>query len=330
MNTCACETRLTSWLLGDLPPAEAETLRRHVAECAACRTLARELEPVVAALRQGLADAPAKAPRLYPAQRRRVLATPYHTRFRRWWSGSHRGLRLAASLTLAAGFVWLAIKPAFHRVKRPDGAVSSCDAALYCLEAPMALMERSDLAPLNIPKSLPGSSAGALREPVVPAYEPDIDAKTPAPPPAAASPISPQPQAFDTVMKVKSPVILHNIYGRARTAGMRGALVAGKGEAKQDAEAPPAAGDDDLGVVVSFGGAGKPADSSRPAALAPAAAVPPTAEAEAEEETARLREEVAILEGRAVDMSSRIKDLIGAPPGGGEATRDGRSSRSEG
>ena len=44
MNTCACETRLTSWLLGDLPPAEAEALRRHVAACDACRALAGEID----------------------------------------------------------------------------------------------------------------------------------------------------------------------------------------------------------------------------------------------------------------------------------------------
>ena len=137
MNPCACETRLTSWLLGDLPPAEAEAIRRHVADCAACRTLARELEPVVAALRQGLAETPAQAPRLYPAQRRRVLSTPYHTRFRRWWSGSHRGLRLAASLTVAAGFAWLAI-----RTIRPAGTVKNWEIEALYSDAPAALLAR--------------------------------------------------------------------------------------------------------------------------------------------------------------------------------------------
>jgi hypothetical protein len=39
-------------------------------------------------------------------------------------------------------------------------------------------------------------------------------------------PMSPQPQAFDAVMTVKSPVILKNIYGSTRNTGTRGAQLA--------------------------------------------------------------------------------------------------------
>lgn len=39
-------------------------------------------------------------------------------------------------------------------------------------------------------------------------------------------PVSPQPQAFDAVMTVKSPVILKNIYGSTRNTGTRGAQLA--------------------------------------------------------------------------------------------------------
>ena len=39
------------------------------------------------------------------------------------------------------------------------------------------------------------------------------------------TPMSPQPQEFDTVMTVKSPVILKNIYGSTRNTGTRGSLL---------------------------------------------------------------------------------------------------------
>jgi len=46
---------------------------------------------------------------------------------------------------------------------------------------------------------------------------------------APNAPMSPQPQAFDAVLQVKSPVILRNIYGSTRNAGMRGQLIASGG-----------------------------------------------------------------------------------------------------
>ncbi len=58
-------------------------------------------------------------------------------------------------------------------------------------------------------------------------FTPEIAMSTPAPTPDA--PMSPQPQAFDAVMQVKSPVILRNIYGSTRSAGMRGQLISGGG-----------------------------------------------------------------------------------------------------
>lgn len=44
--------------------------------------------------------------------------------------------------------------------------------------------------------------------------------------PAPNQPVSPQPQAFDAVMTVKSPVILKNIYGSTRNTGTRGVQLA--------------------------------------------------------------------------------------------------------
>ena len=165
MKHCAYEDRLTSWLLGDLPPAEAETIRRHVAECGACRALAGELEPVVAALRQGLSEEPAKPLRLYPSRRRQVLATPYQSRFRRWWRGTHPMLRLAASLALVVGFAWMALMPAFsYRAKRAARAPMYYPYAdsVECLEE---VAELEEVAP---------PAVDAMRQPEVPAFTPDF------------------------------------------------------------------------------------------------------------------------------------------------------------
>ncbi len=50
-------------------------------------------------------------------------------------------------------------------------------------------------------------------------------------------PMSPQPQAFDAVMMVKSPVILKNIYGVSRSTGTRGTQLARFGGDKHTEEA---------------------------------------------------------------------------------------------
>jgi hypothetical protein len=50
-------------------------------------------------------------------------------------------------------------------------------------------------------------------------------------------PMSPQPQAFDAVMQIKSPVILKNIYGSTRNTGTRGASLARFGGDKMTEDA---------------------------------------------------------------------------------------------
>ena len=66
-------------------------------------------------------------------------------------------------------------------------------------------------------------------EPMDISFTPEIAMATPAPASVSAGPMSPQPTTFDTVLKVRSPVILRNIYGSTRSAGMRGQLIAGGG-----------------------------------------------------------------------------------------------------
>ncbi len=56
----------------------------------------------------------------------------------------------------------------------------------------------------------------------IPINSPDVQVQTD----TLDQPMSPQPQAFDAVMTVKSPVILKNIYGSTRNTGTRGAQLA--------------------------------------------------------------------------------------------------------
>lgn len=69
----------------------------------------------------------------------------------------------------------------------------------------------------------------------IPINSPNVQVSTDTPTPN--QPVSPQPQAFDAVMTVKSPVILKNIYGSTRNTGTRGVQLAKFGGDKQTEEA---------------------------------------------------------------------------------------------
>ena len=67
----------------------------------------------------------------------------------------------------------------------------------------------------------------------IPVNSPNVQVQTDAP----DQPMSPQPQAFDAVMTVKSPMILKNIYGSTRNTGTRGAQLAKFGGDRMTEEA---------------------------------------------------------------------------------------------
>jgi hypothetical protein len=67
----------------------------------------------------------------------------------------------------------------------------------------------------------------------MPVNNPDVKVQSDTP----DQPMSPQPQAFDAVMTVKSPVILKNIYGSTRNTGTRGASLARFGGDKMTEDA---------------------------------------------------------------------------------------------
>lgn len=252
MNACACEARLTSWLLGDLPAAESEAIRRHLAECASCRELATELEPVIAALRTGLAATPAKPLRLLPSRRRRVLATPYRNRFRRWWGVHSAAILKCAAVTvillaLASAALFPAVTcsldvarrtaarsrehsarmaPMAEDMERDAGASSDNELffdsrRLSAGDAPVAPMEMPDRSGSMV-------AAVSLDEGVDVAYSVDggrrkqeYASKEMPPPAAAPAAPEPPPQPVGGIATVKSPVILRGILGSGRAPGYR-------------------------------------------------------------------------------------------------------------
>ncbi|MFA4943230.1 MAG: von Willebrand factor type A domain-containing protein [Lentisphaeria bacterium] len=67
---CPVEERLTPFLLGDLPAADAEAVRAHLAGCAPCRALAGELEATLGLLRPALQAAGGReVPAAFPPER---------------------------------------------------------------------------------------------------------------------------------------------------------------------------------------------------------------------------------------------------------------------
>ncbi|MDD5708177.1 MAG: von Willebrand factor type A domain-containing protein [Kiritimatiellae bacterium] len=176
MNTCACEERLTSWLLGGLPQAEAEAMRLHLADCAACRARAAELEPVVAALRAGLSAAPDKPLRLYPAKRRRVLSTQYGSPVRQWWAARHTSLLATAAVLVVLVLLMSAFYQDMHvratRKAAPTQVLCSPSCEVVALEAdatseehPADWRDKSDSSHLHDYKlESPKISSASLRE----------------------------------------------------------------------------------------------------------------------------------------------------------------------
>jgi Ca-activated chloride channel family protein len=331
MNTCACEERLTSWLLGDLPPPEAEAIRLHVAACDTCRARVDELAPVVAALRQGLTAAPATPLRLYPARRRRVLATPYRTRFRSWWVASHPGLRAAAMIVVFLGLVLPTLLTARRSACYSAKSARNCEVELMECEAlqdaaPPDTTDRSDQSDRSDLSWNSGAAATRLHresgtQPAEITFTPEIAITTPEPPPAPP-PASPQPQSFDAVMQVKSPMILRNVFGSTRSAGLRGAGAAipdddiqvevnlpetiDRAEAAKEKHAD-ADGDALFGLALA-----ERKNENAPSSAAEGKGS--LADAEKAEQLARLREDIAMIEDHATSLSGKISELRGDPP----------------
>jgi Ca-activated chloride channel family protein len=114
MKRCAREDRLTPFLLGDLPEAEAAEFRQHLAHCDACQQLARELEPILSTLRTALAKDASNEPHLDSSRHEKLLAVQPRSpwlgyvinrkkHFAHWAAQPRPWLRVAACIIVVTG-----------------------------------------------------------------------------------------------------------------------------------------------------------------------------------------------------------------------------------
>ena len=108
MNRCDREQRLTPFLLGDLAGPEAEAMRQHLAQCPVCQASLRSVEPIVNALRAGLAQDAIGNWKLETGRRAKILAVRPQSRFRivRWASHRRPALAWAAGLMVVLGLTF--------------------------------------------------------------------------------------------------------------------------------------------------------------------------------------------------------------------------------
>lgn len=125
------ETELIgAWLLGGLEPAEVGEMERHLATCAACRTEAAELEPLVAVLGEvdpeAVRPAATTPPAALDARIEAALgARPIPLRRRRTWVAAVGGLAVGAA---AAAALVVAVRPgAVEPAKTPAPVVAIAD-----------------------------------------------------------------------------------------------------------------------------------------------------------------------------------------------------------
>ncbi|MBM4164339.1 MAG: DUF3520 domain-containing protein [Lentisphaerae bacterium] len=136
MTTCPTEPRLTACLLGDLPQAEADDVRAHIASCPACRAAAAELAPLLDTLRAALAADAAAPLALDPARLTAILATPPPTRARRrrtrFWLGPVIGLAATLLIVLSASLFFPGFESRPYRV--PKGSGDRAVATRVCID----------------------------------------------------------------------------------------------------------------------------------------------------------------------------------------------------
>jgi anti-sigma factor RsiW len=104
MNCANWEERVALYAGGDLPPADAESVARHLGECAACRKFAVDLQGSLELLREAHDEQPALAD--YAAVRARVIANIQNAPSP-WW----RRVWVYGSAMAAAALVLLLLAP---------------------------------------------------------------------------------------------------------------------------------------------------------------------------------------------------------------------------
>ncbi len=112
------EEQLTAYLLGDLAPEQADTMRKHLDECDDCRALAKELEPTLDLLRGALA-VDLDVPERLDDDRKEEIFAPRHTPATVIWLTQHRSWLMRAAGVAAVAVVLVALMlPASHMSTR--------------------------------------------------------------------------------------------------------------------------------------------------------------------------------------------------------------------
>ena len=106
MNCAKWEERIALYMGGDLGPADAAQVERHLAECAGCQVFASGMRESLALLREAHGEEPGAA--AYAAVRARVIGELERRPMRRWFFGL---AAVAAAVALLA-VVWM--RPTKH------------------------------------------------------------------------------------------------------------------------------------------------------------------------------------------------------------------------
>ncbi|MBT3194499.1 MAG: DUF3520 domain-containing protein [Verrucomicrobia bacterium] len=259
MNCEQIHPLLTQYLLAELDPKTADSIKAHLETCPVCQAELALLEPTLALLSDALAEPATAQKRLESTRRKRVLHPSRLGRTFHWVGTSHPRMAMAAGVMFVAGFLWFLVTPAaMHSAKKarasrvrfgldlemppPQRGVT----VTVVEPEPMEALEdiEEPLAESPAPKLLP--------DPLMPPHPIEVDFTPAATLPAleVAAPsqdVSVQPAEFDSVAMVKSPVVMKGIYAGRTPAGRAEALrrFGGSGGGSTGGDG------DDLGIVVA-------------------------------------------------------------------------------
>ncbi len=166
------EAKLTSYLLGDLPPAQAAAVKAHAELCPACQETLRDLAATIELLRNAFAaEAVATPPCLTPERRAAVLRQAQsRPRFAGVWAllahpYAKIALRTAAVAALLLAIVWVLLPSlARHRTIPAKVAVGPGGPAAQARQAD-GVTEPASVSGAVIPAQAMGAAAAAAATP---------------------------------------------------------------------------------------------------------------------------------------------------------------------
>jgi len=152
MNNCNdIEPLLTSYVLGDLDPARAEDVRKHLETCSDCRAAVQELELTLDLLRPALAVDSSTAPAHLDAQHRERVKNWRVPGFLVWLTDRpHPFLQAAAAAACLALIVAIFVPKLSGRQQQAKMAAARADEANRQLAAKLAELEPAAKPPMQV------------------------------------------------------------------------------------------------------------------------------------------------------------------------------------